>query len=193
MIGKLKKLKISTQRGLHSSGADRRRYFVGKPLPRRIRYKLRANASINPPIQTGRYTISSDDDMSIVSSVKSTPNREWQMPGTSPESNLSNDRTACTLRMPEGPGGESSGNQQTVRHAEIARGVDAGWIGLRELSKFDNGESLPRACLFCGSTPDKVHGDNTYLRTVLGNKMILIDALAGLGIVNDSHLFILDV
>ncbi|KAG6912326.1 hypothetical protein DXG01_015350, partial [Tephrocybe rancida] len=115
------------------------------------------------------------------------------MPGTSPELNLSNDRTACTLRIPEGPGGESSGNQQAVRHAEIARGVDAGWIGLREPSQFDNGESLPRACLFCGSTPDKVHGDDTYLRTVLGNKMILIDALAGLGIVNDSHLFILDV
>ncbi|KAG6904541.1 hypothetical protein DXG01_009180 [Tephrocybe rancida] len=160
-----------------------------------MRYKLRANASIDPPIQTGRYIINSDDDVSkVVSSVKSesTPNREWQMPGTSPESNLSNDRTACTLRMPEGPGGESSGNQQAARHAEIAN-VDAGWIGLREPSQFDDDESLPRACLFCGSTPDKVHGDNTYIRTVLGNKMILIGALAGLGIVDDSHFFILDV
>ncbi|KAG6915517.1 hypothetical protein DXG01_011048 [Tephrocybe rancida] len=189
---KLKKHSISTRRGLHSPGADRCRYFVGKPLPRRIRYKSRANASTNPPIQTGRYIKSSDDGVSIVSSVKSTPNREWQMPGTSPESNLSNDRTACTLRMSEGPGGESSGNQQAVRHPEIAN-VNAGRIGLRKPSKFDDDESLPRACLPCGSTPDMVHGDNTYLKTVLGNKMILIDALAGLGIVDDSHLFVLDV
>ncbi|KAG6916284.1 hypothetical protein DXG01_007525 [Tephrocybe rancida] len=189
---KLKKSKISTRRGLHSSGADRCRNFVGKPLPRRVRYKSRANANTNPSIETAPYTISSDDDVAIVSSVKSTPNREWQMPGTSPELNLSNDRTARTLRMPEGSGGESSGSHQAVRHSEITN-RDAGWIGLREPSKFDDDESLPRACLFCGSIPDNAHGDNTYLRTVLGNKMVLIDTLAGLGIIDDSHLFVLDV
>ncbi|KAG6906350.1 hypothetical protein DXG01_014354 [Tephrocybe rancida] len=191
---RLKKQKISARRVLHSSGADRRRNFVGKPLPRRIRYKSRPNASANPPIQTDRYTTGSDDDVEIVSSVKSTPNREWQMPGPSPKANLSSDRTAHTLRIPEGPltGGESSGSQQAARHAEVTN-IDAGWIGLREHSRFDDDESLPRACLFCGSIPDNAHGDNTYLRTVLGNKMVLIDALAGLGIVGDRHLFVLDV
>ncbi|KAG6914528.1 hypothetical protein DXG01_016765 [Tephrocybe rancida] len=116
------------------------------------------------------------------------------MPGTSPEPNKPtlNDKSVHTLRMPEVAGGEASGSQQVVRHAEISN-ADAGWVGLREPNKVDDDERLPRACLFCGSIPDNVHGDNTHLRTVLGNKMVLIDALAGLGIVDDNHLFVLDV